>query len=340
MGKELRIAIVGAGAIAKAYAAAIAESRSATLSAVADCVPEAAKALAAPAGARAFGSHGELADSGLCDAVIVTTPPVTHAPIAIDLMNRGLPVLCEKPISVDYSSAKAMTQAARDNGVILSMASKFRFTDDLIAARDLVRRGQIGTPVMLENLFTGVADMTARWNSDPAVSGGGVLIDNGTHSVDIIRFILGPLTKVLAIAAPPIQHMRVEDGVTLLAQTESGAQAKAETSWSLHKDRGAFVEIYGTEGAIEVGWKGSRIRRGYGGTWESFGRGYDKVGAFVRQIDHFVGSVRGEAFELVTMQDALASVAAIEAAYRSMDSGRWELLVSGPSVGTSGLAAR
>lgn len=340
MSSEFKLGLVGAGAIARSYAAAIASSRTARLAAVADCVPSAAETLAEETGARAFRSHRDLADAGLCDAVIVTTPPVTHAPICIDLMNKGLSVLCEKPLSVDHASALAMVRAANKNKVLLSMASKFRFTDDLIAARDMIRAGTIGTPLMLENVFTGVVDMTARWNSDPSVSGGGVLIDNGTHSVDIIRFVLGPLTKVLAIAAPPIQDMLVEDGVTLLAQTASGAQAKVETTWSLHKDRSSFVEIYGTEGAIEVGWKGSRLRRGYGGAWEPFGNGYDKVAAFTRQIDHFVGSVQGKNYEVVTSEDALASVSAIEAGYRSMETGRWEPLGTGASGSRKVLVAQ
>ena len=257
----LRLGLVGAGAIARAYGSAINGSKSAQLVAVAAVDRAAADALAAETGAAAFGSHQELASQGGCDAVIVTTPPVTHAAIVIDLICKGLPVLCEKPLSTDFESARRMIRASEDKGILLSMASKFRFADDVIRARDLIRAGEIGTPLMLENVFTSVVDMTSRWNANRAVSGGGVLIDNGTHSVDIIRYLLGPIEQVLAMATPRIQDIPVEDGVMLLARTEDGAQATAETSWSIHKDRSAFIEVYGTTGAIEIGWKGSRIRR-------------------------------------------------------------------------------
>lgn len=331
MGDTLRIGLVGAGAIARAYGQAIAAASGAELVAVADVNHAAAAALAAETGAAAYGSHLELASEAVCDAVIVTTPPATHAPIVIDLVSRGRPVLCEKPVSVDFASAQRMIRAAEENGVLLSMASKFRFTDDVIAARDMIRAGEIGTPLLLENVFTGVVDMTRRWNSDPVVSGGGVLIDNGTHSVDIIRYLLGPIEEVIAVAAPRVQDTAVEDGVTLLAKTAGGAHATVETSWSIHKDRGAFIGVYGSTGAIEVGWKGSRIRRTHGGAWEEFGTGYDKVASFRRQIEHFAGVLRGEGHEIVTPEDALASVSVIQAAYHSMETGRWEKVGTGES---------
>lgn len=323
MSIAFRLGIVGAGAIASAYAAAIACSKTVHLAAVADTDAAAAAALAGPSGAATFASHLDLANAALCDAVLVTTPPVTHAPIVVDLVSRGLPVLCEKPLSIDAASAARMIEASVRHDVVLSMASKFRFVDDVITARQMIGDGAIGTPRMLGNTFTGVVDMTGRWNSNPTISGGGVLIDNGTHCADIIRYLLGPITKVHAVAAPRIQPLVVEDGVTLFARTESGAQAMAETSWSIHKDRTAFIEIFGDEGTIEVGWKGSRRRLGRSGAWESFGSGYDKGAAFARQIDHFVAVIRGEDMPLPDVADAMASVSVIQAAYRSIASGAW-----------------
>lgn len=323
MSAPFRLGLVGAGAIARAYAAAIAKGATARLVAVADTDGDAAAAFARETGATPFASHLDLAGASLCEAVLVTTPPATHAPIVIDLVSRGLPVLCEKPLSVDLDSARRMTRAAAEHGVVLSMASKFRFVDDVIAAREMVRSGIIGTPLMLENVFTSVIDMTGRWNSDASISGGGVLIDNGTHSVDIARYFLGPIAEVFAVAGPRRQPIAVEDTVTLIARTAGGAQATVETSWSLHKDRRAFIVIFGTEGAIEVGWQGSRLQRQPGGPWEPFGTGYDKTAAFARQIEHFAAVVRGEDKPLPNAADALASVAVIQSAYRSMAMGRW-----------------
>lgn len=331
MSGKVRFGLVGAGAIAKAYGSAIAASRNAELVAVADILPAVADTYAAETGARAYQFHLDLASTTVCDAVIVTTPPATHAPIVIDLVSRGLHVLCEKPVSTDYASAERMIQAAERADVVFSMASKFRFTDDVMEARRMIREGAIGRPLMLENVFTSVVDMTQRWNSDLEVSGGGVLIDNGTHSADIVRYLLGPIAEVFAVAMPRLQPISVEDGVTLLARTESGAIATIETSWSVAKDRSAFIAVYGTTGAIEIGWKGSRIRRTAGGPWEAFGTGYDKIAAFRRQVEHFAGAVQGENIELVTAKDALASVSVIQAAYSSMANGKWTAVGAGDS---------
>ncbi|MCB2136441.1 MAG: Gfo/Idh/MocA family oxidoreductase [Rhodobacteraceae bacterium] len=338
MSGPFRLGLVGAGAIARAYVAAIAGMPSVRLSGIADVDAAAAGALAAECGAATFTTHIGLADAGICDAVLVTTPPVTHAQIVVDIVSRGLSVLCEKPLSIDSASAARMIDAATRHGVVLSMASKFRFVDDVIAARKMIRDGAIGVPRMLENTFTGVVDMTGRWNSNPTVSGGGVLIDNGTHCADIIRYLLGPISKVHAVAAPRIQPLVVEDGVTLFARTESGAQATAETSWSIHKDRSSFIEIYGDEGTIEIGWRGSRRRNGRSGAWESFGTGYDKVAAFAGQIDHFTAVVRGEDRPLPNCADALASVSVIQAAYRSIASGAWASVADDMAPAAAGAA--
>ncbi|MEM9342745.1 MAG: Gfo/Idh/MocA family oxidoreductase [Pseudomonadota bacterium] len=322
-----RIGLIGAGAIAGAYRQAIENAPGVELTAVVDVNPEAAKALAEDAAV--FADHEAMARADACDAVVVSTPPVTHEAITLDLLHHGIPVLCEKPLAISSDAARRMARAAADTGVLLSMASKFRYVSDVIRARDLVLAGSIGEPRHLENCFTGIVDMRQRWNARPEVSGGGVLIDNGTHSVDIIRYMLGPIAAVSAVPGASFQGLDVEDHVTFFARTETGAQATVETSWSLHKDRTCFLGLYGTEGAIEVGWKGSRVKNVADGTWQTFGTGYDKVAAFKGQIVEFAKAVRGEPGALVSIEDALASVDAISAAYGSIaDGGRWMTVAS------------
>lgn len=325
MSAPLRLGIVGAGGIAGAYASAIAQDDSVRLVAVADTNPEAAAKLAGPAGASAFPSHEALLESGLCDGVIVSTPPVAHEAMVLDSLRQGVPVLCEKPFAIEGTSARRMADAARRQGVLVAMASKFRYVDDLHRAREMVAGGEIGDLRLIENVFTGVVDMTTRWNALKQISGGGVFIDNGTHSADIVRFVAGPIQSVAAVPGPRIQPLSVEDHVFASMRTDSGVLARVETSWSIHKDRFDYLGLYGAGGTIELGWKSSRIRRTPTGPWEAFGTGYDKVAAFVGQVADFAAAISGGRTRcLGTLDDAIASVDAISAGYASIaDSGRW-----------------
>ena len=325
MKTSVRIGIVGAGAIAGAYAAAMKQCAGVQLVAVADTNIAAASSLALSSGAAAFESHQAMIDSGTCDGVLVSTPPSTHEAIVLDFIAAGVPVLCEKPFAIEGTSARRMADTARRRGVLVAMASKFRYVHDLHQARDMLAAGDIGELRQIENIFTGVVDMSGRWNSVKVISGGGVLIDNGTHCADIIRYVAGPVDRVSAVCGPRIQRLGVEDHVHAFVQTAAGVLARFETSWSMHKDRADYLGLYGTGGAIELGWKGSRLRRSPTGPWESFGSGYDKVAAFSGQISDFAAAITGGTpRHLGTLEDAIASVDVVSAGYASMtEAGRW-----------------
>ncbi|MDH3492218.1 MAG: Gfo/Idh/MocA family oxidoreductase, partial [Acidobacteriota bacterium] len=191
---RLRFALIGTGGIAQTYAAAFQSSDCCELKAVADIDKTSADAFAEPFGAKSFDDYRSLAEKVEFDAVIISTPPNTHPEIAIHLMGLGKHVLCEKPLCLSSADAVRMNEAAVENGVIFTMASKFRYVADVIKAKSLVASGVLGEIVQFENAFTSKVDMSTRWNSDAEVAGGGVLIDNGTHSVDIIRYFLGPIS--------------------------------------------------------------------------------------------------------------------------------------------------
>ncbi|HEX6898980.1 MAG TPA: Gfo/Idh/MocA family oxidoreductase [Thermoanaerobaculia bacterium] len=330
MSGPLRFGLVGAGNIASAYAQAFAGVEGAVLAAVADTRPEAARALANGLGCPAFASHVALAAGCPLDAVVVCTPPATHAAISLFFLGLGVHVLCEKPLSTDLTSAWTMAWAARRSGTLFTMASKFRCVEDVARAKSLVEAGEIGDVVQADNCFTARVEMASRWNSDPAVSGGGVLIDNGTHSVDLMRLFLGPLVDVQAVEGPRLQGLAVEESVRLFVRNRRGALGCAELSWSLPREQESYLTLYGTRGVIEVGWRQSRWRPAGAGAWIPFGAGYDKVRAFSRQIDNFARAIRGEEDLLVTMEDALASVEVVEAAYRALRHSRWTPLGGDP----------
>ena len=318
----LRLGLIGAGRIAQSYADALARSARARLVAVADVRPEAAAALAESAGARSFVSHEEMLAGAQLDGAVVCTPPATHPRLCVDLAAAGLHVLCEKPFAIRAADARAMAAAARQAAVRITMASKFRFVADVVRARSLVAAGTLGEPVLFENAFTAHVDMRNRWNADRAQSGGGVLIDNGTHSLDVARYLLGPLSHLQVIEGPRTQGLPVEETVHVLLRAAGGAIGHIDLSWSVVKAQESYLGVHGTAGTLLVGWKGSRYRLLDAPEWVEFGRGYDKLQAFADQIDNFAAAVRGEAELRVSEEDAIASVEVMEAAYRALADGR------------------
>lgn len=323
MDNKLRFGMVGAGGIAQAYAQAFKGCATARLVAVADVRVEAAVALAEELRCRGFASYEAMAGCEELDAVVVCTPPVTHPEICLFFIERGLHVLCEKPFSVDPASARVMCEAAAARGVQLTMASKFRYVEDVARAKSMVVSGMFGDVVLFENSFTSRVDMSGRWNSDSGVSGGGVLIDNGAHSVDLMRYFLGPLAEVQVVEGKRSQGLAVEETVHIFARSEGGVMGNVDLSWSINKEQENYISIYGSRGTIKVGWKESKYRHASAPDWVVFGRGYDKVQAFRSQLENFSRAIGGDESLLITAADALASVEVIEAAYAALRQSQW-----------------
>ncbi len=335
---ETRFAIIGAGGIAQAWADAFARTELAALTAVVDVRPEAAQKLAAPAGARALGSHRELLDPELkVDAAIVSTPPHTHPDIVCELLEAGIDVICEKPLAVDSHSARRMARTAAAKGSILTMASKFRFVADVAKAKELLHSGVIGEPVLFENAFTSYVDMSQRWNSDPALSGGGVLIDNGTHSLDIARYFLGPICEINVMEGIRVQELPVEETVSIYLRSEGGVMGAIDLSWTINKQLDYFIKLHGSLGIITVGWGKSEYKVN-GDEPVRFGDGYDKNAAFVGQLENFCRARRGEAELVVTPAAAVASVAAVEQAYAALARNTWVPIA--PALSGAGAPAK
>lgn len=320
---KMRFGLVGAGAIAQTWCQALEQSPAATLVGIVDVRAEVAAAAAERMKCQAFTSPGALVSGATPEAVLLCTPPSTHPELCAWFLERGIHVLCEKPLAVGLAEARAMCDAAERSEALLTMASKFRYVSDVVEAKAIVSSGLIGDVVLFENAFTSRVDMTRRWNADPEISGGGVLIDNGTHSVDILRYFLGPLVELQVIEGKRVQDIPVEDTVRMFVRSAAGVMGSIDLSWSLNKDLPNYLSIYGSQGTVHVGWKESKYRRASDEKWTVFGNGYDKFQAFGSQLGNFVRAARGEEAPLISLADALASVEVIEAGYDAMWRASW-----------------
>jgi predicted dehydrogenase len=320
-GDDMRVGIIGLGRAGKVHLDAWRAVPQVEVAAVCDPVP-AVRRWARERGIAAYADPAEMFERAALDAVSICSPPAFHAPIALACFQRGLDVLCEKPLAINGRAALRMAQAATRRGRVLLLATKFRHVPDLAAARDLVAAGAIGEPVAFEIDFSSMVDMRGRWNARRALAGGGVIIDNGCHAFDIVSYLFGTVTRVHATRLKPVQDIPVEDSATILVGAGRGLVGRIDLSWSLQTGRETYVTIYGARGTIEVGWRGSRLKVA-GEPVREIGPGYDKHEAHRRMMEAFVRVVAGRARPWISPGEGLRTVAAVEAAYHSLRSGSW-----------------
>ncbi len=321
----VNLGIVGFGRAGGVHLDALNELGNVAVSAISDPSDD-ARQRAAGLGLGAYATPNEMFDSCELDAVMICTPPSEHAAIANYALEKGLHVLCEKPLATTSADALSMLKAASREKRHLLLATKFRHVEDIRAARDLIASGEIGEPLGFDVSFCSRVDMSGRWNSDRHLSGGGVIIDNGCHAFDIVSYLFGTVTRVQATALKPLQEIDVEDSATIQVRATHGVIGKIDLSWSFFTGRDSYLTVQGSEGIIEVGWATARFKRD-NGEWQPLNGGrYDKIGSHSRMFGSFVDVISSpeSAAPWISSVEALRTVAAVDAAYKSMETGTWE----------------
>lgn len=317
-----RIGIVGLGRAGNIHLEALAQVRGARLAAVCD-ESSLARQRAAAAGVPAYASLTAMLNGAALDGVVVCTPPADHAAITLRCLARGLHVLCEKPLALSTWDALTMLQAANRARRTVLVASKFRHVPEVQRARALLASGALGEPVAFAISFCSPVDMRARWNSQPDRSGGGVIVDNGCHAFDILSYLFGGIRRVHATRLRRVQAIDVEDSATLQVWAGEGVVGTVDVSWSLGAVRDSYLVVHGSRGSVEVGWQGARLTRA-GEAPAAVGGAYDKLAAHRAMQECFVGAIRRHATPWISSSECLQAVAAVDAAYRSLESGSTE----------------
>jgi len=318
----MRVGIIGFGRAGRVHLDAWRAVAGVDVAAVSDPSPAVVSA-ARQEGLQAVRESCELLAMPDLDAVSICAPPVEHAPLSIAALERGLHVLCEKPLAIRRPAALRMMQAATRRGRQLLLATKFRHVPDLLVARELVAGGVIGEPLAFEIDFSSRVDMAGRWNARRSVSGGGVIIDNGCHAFDIVGFLFGAVRSVRATRLKAAQPLAVEDSATVMVEVGDGLIGRMDLSWSHATQRETYLMIHGTEGSIDVGWRQSRLRL-IGQEPRALHVGlYDRHASHVAMMNAFVAVVSGTRCPWISPGECLRTVAAIEASYHSLRSGGW-----------------
>ena len=322
----IKAGIVGCGGIARAHAQGYRATGKAELTAFCDVELDRAKAFADEFGGQAYGSPQEMLKKGVVDVVSVCTPPSSHEEHTCRALEAGLHVCCEKPLAHTSASAAAMVQCAKDTGNLLVTAFKFRFFPNVLWAKNLIDSGKAGTVVFARNIFAGHIDMSERWFSKKDISGGGVMLDNGVHSIDLLRFLFGEVQGVFAVVRNAGKPLEVEDSCRLMLNMSSGTWASVDLTWVAGQSAN-FLEIHGTEGLIELQWGGGAFTPKTGnGAQEHYTAPTDPVLAdpFSAQLDWFIDCVLGEREPRATANDGLRALEVVDTAYASAEQPAWK----------------
>jgi len=262
MAEKVKWGIIGTGVIAPNHASAIAESPYAELVAVCDVDEAKARAFADKfGGAAVYTDYIEMLEKGGIEAVSICTPSGLHSEMTKAAAERGVHVLCEKPMAITIKQMDVMVDAVEKSGIKAAMVFQRRTNPLSQRVRQAVQAGELGQMVLgdayLKYYRSPAYYKSADWRATWALDGGGALMNQGVHGVDLLLWIMGsPVKTVFAKAAAMVRDIEVEDTSVAVITFENGAYGVIEgttscnpgeiTSFALHGDRGTI--IFGDKG--------------------------------------------------------------------------------------------
>ena len=288
----MKVGLVGCGLIGKRRADVVRQSPGDELVIVADVDEGRATSLAREMGCLATTHWQDVVARDDVDAVIVSTTNNWLAPISIAALQSGKHVLCEKPPGRNPEEARQMMQAARANGRKLKIGCNHRHHPGVWRAKELFDRGNVGEPLFIRCRYGhgGRPGYDEEWRADPEIAGGGELLDQGIHAIDLFRWFLGDFTEAFGFIAtyvwrrgktedgkgkmeggtgnpssilhPPISNLQspisnlVEDNAFAFFRTAKGQVASLHASCTQWKNLFSF-ELFGQDGYLIVEGLGS-----------------------------------------------------------------------------------
>ncbi len=247
-------AIVGCGVIAPSHARAIQALPDARLVAAVDVVEERAHALAAKFGGDPDTDLDRVLARADIEVVCVCVPSGLHGEVGRRAAEAGKHVLVEKPIDITLPAADDLISTARRSRVKLSVVSQYRYAPDVERVRGLLDSGRLGRPILGDAIIKwyrtqGYYD-SGDWRGTWALDGGGSLMNQGIHYIDLLQWLMGPVTSVSAQTTTLAHAIEVEDVALAIVRFESGALGLIEGSTAIYPGLPERLEISGEAGTV------------------------------------------------------------------------------------------
>lgn len=325
---KVRFGIVGCGIIADVHARAIQNHDHAELAAVYDHDREKAVRFCVKYPAEVCGSYDELLSRKDVDVICICTPSGLHAEQTKMVAKAGKHVFAEKPLAIKLEDVDDMILTCREQGVILSTVFPRRMSPQARYARRLIREGRLGR-LSLCSAYVKIYRSqeyynSAGWRGTWAMDGGGAMMNQGIHTVDLLQWLVGPVASLCGRTRAVLRDIEVEDTALAMLQFESGAMGMLEITTTAYNGKGQRLEIHGEKGTlvmeedtiVALDIENETVELPDFETFQVIPDGHQK------QISDMVRAVQGQEVELITGEDARHSLEIILGTYSSSKSGK------------------
>jgi predicted dehydrogenase len=320
----IRVGMIGCGGIARTHLSGFAAiGDRARVTAVCDVDSERAAAAVPAGGANVWANYEELLGDPEVDAVDICLPHHLHAPAIVAAAKAGKHVLCEKPLCTTREEAAAVRAAVRSSGITLMCAHNQLFEPAIEPARDLLRRGALGTVYMARTSDCFQADRTAEqwgWRRELQTMGGGELIDTGYHPTYTLIYLMSLAgQRPIEVTSLLGRHRQVvlegEDTAHVLVRFSEGAIGQILTSWAFQMPHGSYsFHLVGERGQL-FGRKNTLHFHPREGEPQTFVA--PEVNSYHVQLPHFIDCIEQGSRPVHNQEDGIDVLNLILAAYES-----------------------
>jgi predicted dehydrogenase len=331
----INVAIIGAGNIGRIRADVIKSSSTSRVCAVADLDLSRAEELAKAAGAKAVPDWKDAVRSPHVDAVIVCTPTKFHAEAIYSALEAGKHVLCEKPLARSVRETEPFPHLAESSDLVLKTGFNYRYMAHVRKAKDMIDSGTLGPLYFLRCRYGhgGRPGYEQSWCTDLDLSGGGVLLEQGIHILDLTRYLLGEPAQVLATDARYFWNFAaVEDNSFLLLRTHDVKTAEIHVSWTQWVNLFS-LEIFGRDGYLHLTGRDGHYgpqKLVWGKRQPNHGRPQEQTFEFPAYNDSwelewqdFVSAIQSRRQPMGNFRDGVRALELVEAAYKSSREQKW-----------------
>src|SRR5713101_7950670 len=256
MTDKLRFGIVGCGVIGPIHAQAIASLPDAQLVAVTDINPEKTQRLADEYAVKPYTDLAEMLAGEKLDVVIICTPSGQHGDVACQAMRSGRHVIVEKPMEISHAAIEEMLRVQQESGVKLAVISQHRFDPASLQVHDLVEEQAFGRLVMGNAIIPWWRSQayydSGAWRGTWKLDGGGVLMNQSIHSIDLLQWLMGPVRSVYAYTDTLVHRMETEDVAVAVLRFANGALGTISATTGAYPGVSTRIEIYGDKGSAVI----------------------------------------------------------------------------------------